>query len=108
MLIFEVLLPSREPLVATFNETFAVTSSKNIIKQGKKISKVWEKPNEKNALLSLCFKNSLKNVNFGRGFLPLKWSMLATFSETNAVTFKKFVVKQVINSESFKNSELTC
>ena len=94
--------------MATFNEISAVTSSKDIVKQGMKISKVWEKPNEKNALLNLCFKNSLKNVNFGRGFLPLKWWMLATFSETNAVTFKKNVVKQGINSKSFKNYELTC
>ena len=38
MLIFEAFLPVREPLVATFNETRAVTSPNNIAKQCMKIS----------------------------------------------------------------------
>ena len=43
MLIFEVSLPVREPLVATFSETLAVTSPKDVVKQGVKISNAWEK-----------------------------------------------------------------
>ena len=39
MLIFEVFLPVRKPLVATFSETCAVTSPKDIVKQGIKVSK---------------------------------------------------------------------
>ena len=39
MLIIEVFLPVREPLVATCSETRAVTSPKDIVKQGKEISK---------------------------------------------------------------------
>ena len=39
MLVFEVFLPVREPLVATFKETGAVTSPKDMVKQGMKISK---------------------------------------------------------------------
>ena len=39
MLIFEVFLPVGEPLMATFSETRAVTSPKDIAKQGIKISK---------------------------------------------------------------------
>ena len=34
MLIFEDFLPVREPLVVTFKETRAVTSPKDIVKQG--------------------------------------------------------------------------
>ena len=40
MLIFEVFLPVREPLVATSSETRAVTSLKDIVKQGMKILKI--------------------------------------------------------------------
>ena len=43
MVIFEVFLPVREPLVAIFKETCAVTSPKDIVKQDMKISKTWEK-----------------------------------------------------------------
>ena len=39
MLVFEVFLPVGEPLVATFSETLAVTSLKDIVKQAIKISK---------------------------------------------------------------------
>ena len=40
-------------------------------------------------------------------FLPLKWQIVANFSKTSAVTFKKYVVKQGMNnSKSFKNYEL--
>ena len=39
MLIFEVFLPVREPLVAKFKEMRAVTSPKDIVKQGMKVSK---------------------------------------------------------------------
>ena len=39
MLIFEVFLPVKEPLMTTFSETRAVTSPKDIAKQGIKISK---------------------------------------------------------------------
>ena len=67
MVIFEVFLPVREPLVAIFEETCAVTSPKDIVKQDMKISKTWEKQ------ITL---------------------VVATFSETNAVTSKKEVVKQ--------------
>ena len=42
MLIFELFLLVREPLVATFKETRAATSPKDIVKQGVKISKSWE------------------------------------------------------------------
>ena len=43
MLIFQVLLPVREPSVAAFSESRAITSPKDIVKQGMKISKVWQK-----------------------------------------------------------------
>ena len=43
MLILEVFLPVKEPLVAKFSETCAVTSPKDIVKQGMKIWKAWEK-----------------------------------------------------------------
>ena len=39
MLIFEVFLPVREPLVAAFKETGAITSPKDMVKQGMKPSK---------------------------------------------------------------------
>ena len=39
MLIFEVFLPVREPLVATFSETRAVNPPKDKVKRGMKISK---------------------------------------------------------------------
>ena len=39
MLVSEVFLPVGEPLVATFSETRAATSLKDIVKQGMKISK---------------------------------------------------------------------
>ena len=38
MLIFEVFLPVGEPLVATFSEMRTVTSPKDIVKEGMKIS----------------------------------------------------------------------
>ena len=43
MLIFEVFLPVREPLVAIFSETRVVTSPKDIVKQIMKFSKAREK-----------------------------------------------------------------
>ena len=39
MLIFELFLPASELLVATFKETRAVTSPKDIVKQGMEIGK---------------------------------------------------------------------
>ena len=42
---------------------------------------------------------------FERFFLPQKW-LVATFSETNTVSSKKYVVKKGMkNSKSFKNFE---
>ena len=43
LLISEVFLAVREPLVTTFSETCAVASPKDIIKQGMKISKSMRK-----------------------------------------------------------------
>ena len=104
MLIFEVFLPVREPLVATFSEKPAVTSPKDMVKQGMKISKVWEKHKLLWAhLLVFALKIALKML-ICEGFLPLKWRMVATFSETSAVTSIKYVVKQGMNnSKSFKS-----
>ena len=43
---------------------------------------------------------------FERLFLPQKWWLVATFSETNTVSSKKYVVKKGMkNSKSFKNFE---
>ena len=43
MLIFDVFLSTREPLVITFSETRAVNLPKDIVKQGMKILKASEK-----------------------------------------------------------------
>ena len=45
MLIFDIFLLIKEPLVAASSETRAVTSWKDIVKQGMKISKAWENVN---------------------------------------------------------------
>ena len=43
MLIFEVFLLLREPLVGKFKKMRAVTSPKDLVKQDMKISKAWQK-----------------------------------------------------------------
>ena len=45
MLIFDIFLLVKEPLVAAISETRAVTSWNDIVKQGMKISKAWENIN---------------------------------------------------------------
>ena len=45
MLIFVIFLLVKEPLVAAFSETRAVTSWNDIVKQGIKIPKAWENIN---------------------------------------------------------------
>ena len=42
MFTFDILLLVKETLVPIFSETRAVTSSKDIIKLGMKISKAWQ------------------------------------------------------------------
>ena len=72
MLIFEIFLPVREPLVSTFKETRAVTSPKDMVKQGMKISKAWEKHKLLWQFSSvLALKITSKILTF-EGFLPLK------------------------------------
>ena len=43
MLIFQVVLPVREPSVATISESLVFTSPKDIVKPGMKVLKVREK-----------------------------------------------------------------
>ena len=43
MLIFEIRLPPKEPLVATFDETRALTSRKSGVAQDMSISKLTQK-----------------------------------------------------------------
>ena len=45
MLIFDIFLLVKEPLVAAISEMRAVTSWSDIVKQGMKISKAWENIN---------------------------------------------------------------
>ena len=45
MLVFDIFLLVKEPLVAASSETRVVTSWNNIVKQGMKISKAWENIN---------------------------------------------------------------
>ena len=45
MLIFDIFLLVKEPLVAAFREVRAVTLWNDIAKQGMKISKAWENIN---------------------------------------------------------------
>ena len=45
MLIFDIFLVVKEPLVAASSETHAVTLWNDIVKEGMKVSKVWENIN---------------------------------------------------------------
>ena len=107
MLIFEIFLPVREPLVATFKETRAVTSPKDIVKHDMKIPKAWEKHKLLWYFSPVFARKIASKILTFAGFLPLKWQIVAAFSETSAVTSKKDIVKQGMNnSKSFKNYEL--
>ena len=45
MLVFDIFLLVKEPLVAASSETHAATSWNDIVKEGMKISKAWENIN---------------------------------------------------------------
>ena len=51
MLIVDFFLLVKEPLVAAFSETRAVTSWNDIVKQGMEISKAWENINYRGNLV---------------------------------------------------------
>ena len=62
-------LPIRKPLVAKSSETCALASPKDIVKQGMKISKVWEIHKLLWSKFSVYApKNSLLNVKLGKIF----------------------------------------
>ena len=55
MLISDIFLLVKEPLVAAFSETRAVTSYNDVVKQGMKISKAWENINYLGDLVQFLF-----------------------------------------------------
>ena len=72
MLIFDIFLLVKEPLVAAFSETHTVTSWNNIVKQGMKISTAWD-------------------VSFWGVFLPC-------FSHTTLVVFSEYLPQKILIS----------
>ena len=98
MLIFEICLPLKEPLVVDFTETRARTSRKYLFVQGMNLPKLPGKQklfwlHSSTFVLEL---NSIKMLILGV-FLPERELLVATFSETRAVTSRKDMVEQSIN-----------
>ena len=97
VLMFEVRLPLKEPLVATFGEKHALTSNKYVVVQGIKLLK----SSKKHKLLwlpssSLLQNNSLKIFYF-EVFLPVREPLVTIFSEMRVVTSTKNIFKQGMN-----------
>ena len=70
MLISDIFLLVKEPLVAAFSETRAVTSYNDVVKQGMKISKAWENINYLGNLVQFFLNIALKILVF-EGFFTL-------------------------------------
>ena len=77
--------------MATFNETCALTSGKYVAEQRTVMSN-WSKTLQRFWSNSSVFalQKQTKNVNL-QSFLPLGDTLVATFNETRAPTFRKYV-----------------
>ena len=80
-------------MVATFKETCALIPRRYVSEPGKSIP---ESSNFLVALLHFCFRKTTVKSKFSDFFLPLRHPLVATFSETCAPTFWKYVSYQGI------------
>ena len=91
-----MFLPPRDPLVATFREKRGSTSRKYISEQGI-VTPNWLKPFQ--GFLShssdFALEKQSKNLNF-QSFLPSTDTFVAAFSETRALTSRKYAAEQSI------------
>ena len=80
-------------MVATFNETSAVTFRKYIVKQGINNSKCFKKFEllwSHSSIFKIWSHSTIASKNnFFEWFLPLNWQMVATSTETRAAIFRK-------------------
>ena len=85
-------------MVTTFSETSVATSKKDVVKRGMNNSKCF-KNYDLNWSQSpfLLYNNSLKMLILVNNvlFLPLRWRMVATFSETRPFTSRDHIEKRV-------------
>ena len=88
--------PLRDPLVATFNETRVTTSRKYVAEQGI-VMPNWSKIFQAFWLHSSVFalEKQPQNLKLHSVFTS-KRSLVATFNETRAPTFRKYVTEQGI------------
>ena len=109
MLIFEVRLHLKEPLVATFDETCAFTSGKSVVVQEMDIPKLTQKYkclwSHFFSLVTLFLKIIVSNMLIFEIFLHLKKSLVTTLTETREFTSRNYQVKKVLNvPKSLKNT----
>ena len=93
MYIFIVSLCLKEPLVGTLKETCALTSTKCIVVEGMNVTKSSKKLNLlwlHSSIFAFCLKMLIFEV-----FPPARESLVATFSETCAITLPKDIVNKV-------------
>ena len=89
--------------MATFSEAFALTTGKCFAEEGKNVQK-WSEKHKLVAFLSFCFRILASEKNFG--FFISKESLVATFSEKHAYTFRKYLTEQsksIVNDWKFIN-----
>ena len=96
MLIFEVRLPLKKPLVTTLTEARALTSRNYEVKQRTEHSKIIKSKNYIICILSFCFRITASKIIIFEIGSPLKQPPVITFGETRACTSRKYVAKQGI------------
>ena len=97
MLIFEILLPLKEPLVATFGEKCALTSRKYIVVQAMNLQNHPKNTNYFGYTSPFSIQNNSLKMLVSEVFVPVREPLVATFSETRAATSAKDIVKRGMN-----------
>ena len=98
-----MVLPLRDPLVATFNETRAPTSTRYVTEQGIVMPNWWKTIQTFLSQWSV-FALEKQSINLNTMFLPLTNPLLATFKETHAPTSDKDVAEQFIMMPNSSNT----
>ena len=94
MLIFEVRLPLKEPLVAAFGEKHALTSNKYVVVQGMKLLKSSKKHKYFGCPPPVLLQNNSLKIFYFEVLLPVREPSVTIFSEMHVVTLTKDIFKQ--------------
>ena len=105
MLVFEVFLPLKKPLVTVLTETRAFTFQNYDVKKGD-VPMSSKNTNYFGRTSSFCLKISASKMSIFEICLPLTEPLVVTFSKTREHTSRKYVVVQGMSfpksSEKFK------